>query len=277
MSRAPVMQLTLATLVTLVACANDPVYIPGPMNLEGGLDDGMGELTEATAQLVLPIELETMEDALVRAERTAALGIEVPYVKIGDIEVSVEWTIKNLEDREGIATVELNGATEFFEYNPDLIVLSNDDEAPPTPGLDGNIPIRIPALGSVSGLFTEDAVREASIDLEQITRGNINPFAATLNINKNATEIRPLLPYDPMMPDLPPMPDPNAMPIPREAFAQMIRIDLVFAPSHHMVLEYAVRIRDVRGIVADELLAAPVEELTQFMPMPFSLMAAPGT
>jgi hypothetical protein len=254
----------------LVGCANDPVYIPGPTNLEAGMDD----VAEARSELVLPINLETMEDAETRATRAAELGVEVPYVKLGDIEVSVEWTIKNLEDRAGVARIELNGANEYFAYDPDLIVLGDPDDAPPAPPLAGNIPIHVSPGGIVSGVFREDQLREASIDLDQITRANVNPFAAMLTINKNSQEIVGYLPYDPEMPG-PPVVDPDATPIPREAFAQLIRIDLVFIPSHHMVLEYAVRIRDLRGIVADRLLDAPAAELQAFAPAAFAIGTAP--
>jgi hypothetical protein len=267
----------IVILGTLVAgCGNDPVYIPGPTNLEAGMDDGAGGIVaEAKTQLVLPIETETPDDAAARADRTAALGIDVPYVKLGDLEVSVEWTIKNLDAVDGTARVELDGANELFAYDPDLIVLSTDDEAPPTPGLAGNIPIHVAANATVSGVFREDQLREASIDLDQITRANVNPFAAMLTVNKNDAAIQPLLPFDPTMPELPPMPDPDATAIPREAIAQIIRVDLVFAPTTHMVLDYAVRIRDLRGIVHDDLLAAPGGELQGFAPATFALMAAP--
>lgn len=272
----------------LVGCANDPVYMECPDNptdptciktLEAGMDDGtgMGTLTDAKSRLQLPINVEKAVDATARATRAAELGIQVPYVKLGDIEVEVEWTITNLDGMEGLALIELDGANEFFTYDPSMIKLSNDKEAPKTPGLDGNIPLHVPANGTISGIFREDQVREASIDLEQVTRANVNPFAATLRINKNDLQIVPMTPYDPTMPDLAPMPDPNAIPIPREAFANMIRIDLVFTPSRHMTLDYNVRVRDVRGgMMADKLLSAPAAEVTQFAPMDFSLMAAPG-
>jgi hypothetical protein len=267
-------------------CANDPVYMECPdmpadptclRSIEAGMDDGMGGIiAEAKTRLQLPINLEKDEDAVIRAMQTAELGVEVPYVKLGDIEVSVEWTITNLSDQEGIALVELDGATEFFEYDPDMIVLSTEDDAPPTPGLDGNIPLHIPANGTLSGLFREDQVREASIDLEQVTRANVNPFAATLRINKNDTQIVPFLPFDPLDPEAGPMVDPNAIPIPRAAFANIIRIDLVFSPNQHMRLDYAVRVRDVRGeMMNDELMAAPADELYPFAPMMFAVMAAP--
>jgi len=268
-----------------VGCANDPVYMECPDNptdplclrtLEAGQDDGTGMAVEAKSHLVLPINVEKTKDATARATRAAELGVDVPYVKLGDIEISVEWTITNLEDTEGIAKVELDGANEFFEYDPDMIVLSLERDAPPTPGLDGNIPIHVPANGTVSGIFREDQLREASIDLEQITRANVNPFAATLRINKNDTEIIPMLPFDPADPEAVPMVDPNAIPIPREAFASIIRIDLVFAPDRHMTLDYNVRVRDVRGdMMADKLLASDPGDLTQFAPATFSLMALP--
>ncbi len=276
----------LGVLVLLGACANDPVYVECPDEatdptclrvIEAGQDDGtgMGEVVaEAKTRLVLPINPEKPEDAEVRAMRAAELGVDVPYVKLGDIEVAVEWTITNLDEEEGTALVELDGATEFFGYDPDLIVQSTDDEAPPTPGLDGNIPLHIAGGGKLSGIFREDQVREASIDIEQITRANVNPFAATLKINKNDAQIQPFLPFDPMDPEAGPMIDPNAIAIPREAFAHLIRIDLVFQPDRHMTLEYNVRIRDIRGeMMNDKLMAADPADLQAFAPVDFAVMA----
>lgn len=275
-------------LAVFGACANDPVYVECPdtatdptclRSIEAGQDDGLGMggvVAEAKTRLVLPINPEKPKDATARAMRSAELGVDVPYVKLGDIEVAVEFTITNLEEEEGTALVELDGATEFFGYDPDLIVLSTDDEAPPTPGLDGNVPLHIPAGGTFSGLFREDQLREASIDIEQVTRGNVNPFNATLKINKNDTQIQPFLPFDPADPEAGPMIDPNAVPIPREAFAHMIRIDLVFQPSRHMRLEYNVRVRDIRGDMMNEkLMAADPADLQVFEPVDFEVVAAP--
>lgn len=265
---------SLLVALCAIGCTNDPVYLPGPTQLEGGLDDGMGEPVEARASLVLPINLETMEDADERAELQATVdpAVEVPYVRVGDLEISVEWTIKNLTDMPGSAMVQLNGANQFFEYDPSLLVLSSDDEAPPTPGLAGDTPIAIPALGSISGLFREDELREASIDLDQITRGNINPFRTRLTISKNLESFAQLAPltYDA---DGEPLPQAETgLVFPRVAIPQLLRIDLVFKPDRHMVLEYAVRVRDVRGELMNEmLLDAPAGELQGFAPAPFAV------
>ncbi|MEO7730552.1 MAG: hypothetical protein ABIY55_06230 [Kofleriaceae bacterium] len=258
----------LAVTLGVVGCANDPVYIPGPSTMEGGVDDGMGGISVDKASVQLPIKTETAEDAAKRAALAAKLMVAVPYVRVGDLEVEVEWTIKNLDDKDGQAKIELNGANELFSYDPELIILSpGDDEAPPTPGLGGDIPIAVPAKATVSGLFTEDQLREASIDLDQITRGNVNPFRAMLTISKNAKNFQPMTP--PMPGDEEYVQTPIGDPIPRDAFAEITRIDLVFKPTTHMTLQYNIRIRDLRGLMHDLLLTAVTEkpgELQAFMP-----------
>jgi hypothetical protein len=265
----------------LAGCANDPVYIPAPMAMEAGVADTTGKISEAKASLQLPIKTETASDKTARDALAAKLApVLVPYVKVGDLEVDVEWTIKNLDSKAGQATIELNGANELFSYDPSIIVLDpGNDEAPPTPGLAGDIPISVPGGGEISGLFTEDQLREASIDLDQISRGNMYPFRATLTVSKNAKEFQPMTPFVPVVEgeEAPPQ-TPVGPPIPREAFAGLIRIDLVFRPTTHMTLEFNVRIRDQRGIMHDLLLTAVTEkpdELQPFMPAVFNVGTAP--
>lgn len=269
----------LGSLCLIAGCANDPVYIPGPMALEAGVVDGMGVRSIGSVQLPLPIKTETTKDAAARAELAAELApVEVPYVRVGDIELDVEWTIRNLEMTECLAEIQLNGANEYFAYDPATLVLDPEDDDPPDPpGLQGDIPLHIPAGGTIAGLFTEDELREAAIDLDQITRGNVNPFRATLTVSKNAQMFQPLTP--PMPADDDYMQTPAGPAIPRAAFAQITRIDLVFKPECHMVLEYNVRVRDIRGIMHDLLLTAMAEapdELQTFNPVVYTpVVAAP--
>jgi hypothetical protein len=271
-------------LAGVVGCnANDPLYIQAPMTMEAGMSDpmNMGMLVQAKASLQLPIKTETAADKAQRDALSAKLApIQVPYVKVGDIEIDVEWTIKNLDTQPGQAQIELNGANELFSYDPSIINLAppGAEDPPKTPGLSGDIPIDVPAGGTVSGLFTEDDLREASIDLDQITRGNVNPFRAVLTISKNALSFQPMTP---------PVVDaagnitqsPMGPPVPREAFAEMVRIDLVFKPDRHMTLDFNVRVRDLRGIMHDLLLAAVTEkpgELQMFNPMAYDPMIGPA-
>lgn len=267
-------------LVGLVACgANDPMYIQAPMTMEAGMPDpaGMG-LTEAKASLQLPIKTETAADKKTRDALAAKLApILVPYVKVGDLELDVEWTIKNLDTKPGQVKIQLNGASEFFVYDPTMIMLAPPDaeDPPKTPGLAGDIPIDVPAGGSVSGLFTEDDLREAAIDIDQVTRGNINPFRAVQTVSKNALSFQPMTPpalgADGMLhqSDMGP-------PVPREAFAGMVRVDLVFKPDRHMTLDFNVRVRDLRGIMDDMLLSAKPAELQMFNPMPYAPVIGPA-
>jgi hypothetical protein len=255
-------------------CANDPVYIPGPAAIEAGMPDMMGQPTPGKASVQLPIKTETTEDRAKRDELAMTLApIEVPYVRIGDLEIEVEYTIHNTGNRAGQVLIELNGANEYFAYDPSTIQLAPDEEdAPETPGLSGNIPIDVPAMGEVSGLFTEDDVREAAIDLDQITRGHFNPFRATLTISKNAKEFQPMSALMPGIENY--MQVAEGPPIPREAFAGFTRIDLVFKPDRPMTLEYNIRIRDNRGIMHRLLLTAETEkpdELQVFSPADFAV------
>jgi hypothetical protein len=269
--------VTAAAGALIAGCANDPVYLPGLLTLEAGNVDAGGMPIPATAEHMLPIRLETAEEATIRATRTAELGgVEVPYVKLGDIEVSVEWTIQNIDTMPGTALVQLNGANEVFAYDPTLVTLGDPDEVPPAPGLEGDIPIHVEPGASISGLFREDQLREASIDLDQITRANLNPFAATLQVHKNAELFQPMTMLRPGVEDY--VQTPVGDPIPREAFRQLIRVDLVFKADRRMVMNYTIRVRDTRGIMHELLDAAVTEapgELTMFAPTDFAVVYTP--
>ncbi len=271
-------QLALGlALACAPACANDPDYIQAPTSMEAtGMElDMKGNEVGVKASLVIPFKTETTDDAAARAKLAATLMVDVPYVKVGDVAVSIEWTIKNLDTMPGIAKIQLNGANEFFSFDPTKVILSapNDNEAPPTPGLNGDVPIHVAAGESVSGLFREDELEETSVDLDQITRGNVSPFAAVISIDRNKDSFQPMTPPMPANPDY--VQTPVGMAIPRAAFANLVRVDLVFKPDRHMVLEYAIRVRDTRGILDGKLLTAPMGELQQFMPMEY-VPVAPG-
>ena len=250
---------------TVAACANDPIYIDPGDGIPAGLETDMeGEPVPGKASLLLPIEKETADDIKDREALQADLpaDVVVPYVRVGDLEVSVEWTIKSYGDMPGTAFIQINGANQFYEYDPEMIVLSEDEEAPKTPGLSGDIPIDVAPGQTVSGLFTEDDMREASIDLDQITRGRVNPFRARFTIAKSDEEFAQLteVEYDDEGEALPQMT--TGVVFPREVFAQMLRLDLVFSANRHMGMNFNVRVRDVRGkIINKKLSTAPADEL----------------
>jgi hypothetical protein len=231
------------------ACSDDPVYVQPDAALEA-----MGDETAAIAQLTLPIRLESEAEAAARAGRAAELGVQVPYVTRDDLDLSIEWTIKNLDGMEGVARIQVNGANEFFAYVPGAFVVDPDEEEVPPP-LTGDIPLVIPGSGQRSGVLQEDLLAEASLDLELITRGGRSPFAALLAVQESIKQFNA-----------------GGVEVPRDAFASLVRFDIAFLANRHMVLEYAVRVRDHRdpSLLHDRLTDAPAGQLTTFAPADFA-------
>lgn len=237
------------------ACTNTPDYIAPREALEVGIADPNAPdevISEATTQIFLPVRLETMDEAMERAAVAMELGVDVPFVDIDDLSISIEWTIKNLADEAGEARIHVNGGNERFVYVPDNFVVDPEEDEPPPPLL-GNVPIEVPAGAAVSGVFREDQLVEAAIDLELITRGAVNPFAALLQFHGDQDQLT----------------DENGMTVPRSAFGHLVQYDLRFLADQHMVLEYEIRARDHARILHERLLDAPAGETTEFMPEVF--------
>lgn len=259
-----------------VGCAPDGAAPMDTCHLEGGVDDGTGMLAEAKGSLHVPVKPDTMwkkADAAKRAELQMTMpdGVMVPDLRLEHYDLEVEWTVTNLDSKKSQFRVDLNGANEMYTYDPSMIILNpGDDEAPPTPPLAGNIPIDIEGNATVTGVFREDQLLEAAIDLDQITRGKVNPFAATLTVSKNADMFQPLTAavYDPQTGDVTPG-VPTGSPVPRAAFAQMVRVDLVFKPQTHMTLDYTLRVREHTEVIHEMGLNAPAGELNLLDPAPY--------
>jgi hypothetical protein len=261
--------LVAAAGLALGACADDPRYLDPMQNLEVGADPTMMNMP-AKGSLTLPIRLPNMQDMNEAAALQAKYpNITIPYVRVGDIDVEVEWTVKNLSNMDAVAFVEMNGANELFAYVPSAFIDPNAVEPPPPPPpLTGGAPVHVAANGTASGSFTEQQLKEASVDLDMITRGNVAPQHAMLeNGDANLPEFQPTQLIDPTMPDLGSMPVGD--PIPAAAYAQLVRIDMVFIADQHMVMEYSVRVRDHRGLLAPMLMQEPAADLQAFMPVDY--------
>ncbi len=268
--------------IGLAACTNptnDPQYVTCPAmgmdvcTLEAGVDDGMGGVTaEAKGSIHIPVKPEAdwkLADRQRRTElqETVDAAIEVPIYRLEHYDISVEWTVTNLTDQPSQFRVDLNGANEAFTYDPSLIIIDpTDDEAPPTPPLTGNIPIDIGPKAVVSGTFREDQLAEAAIDLDQISRGNINPFRATLTTSRRDDSFQPITPYDYVTMTGGEATGPA---VPSIAWRQLVRIDVVFKPLAHMKIDYAVRVREHTDVIHDEGLNAPAGELEILDPAPY--------
>lgn len=244
--------LALVVATALVACLEDPQYIPGPSSIEVGIEGS--DVFTGSVVVDLPVRPESMEDAEERVARAMEIGIgadQLAYVRNGDFDVSIEWTIKNLAGSEGEARIKVNGGNQFFYYVPtEFVVDPEEDEEPPP--LMGDVPLRIPENGTRNGVFREDQLREAAVDLEQITRAMVNPFAAVLTINEDDPGVAV-----------------GGILVPLDDVPEMIRFEIVFEADRHMVLEYGIRIRDRRNILHDHGLAAPAGEIVTWTPAMF--------
>ena len=255
-----------ALLLTALAagCSDDPQYVPANTNVEFDPASHVATDPDPQASVTLPIKIETAADAAARAALAAQFGVSVPYVRVGDLGVELSWSVKNLSTTDGTARIFVNGGNETFTYVPAKFV-ADPGEDPTPPPLMGNVPIPVAAGAVVTGLFSEDDVLEASIDLELITRGAESPFRALLTVYKDIQSYQPLTPIDPLNPDAPQMP--MGPPIPRAAMGQLDRFDVALSADQDMVVEFALRIRDHRGIIADELNDTPAGQLTVFSPV----------
>jgi hypothetical protein len=273
----------LIVIVMLSGCTNEPQYVtcatsgPAAMDLctlEAGQSDGMGgTVAEIKGSLHIPIKPEDQWRLVDRQRRLTIEAeindptIEVPIYRLEHYDISVEWTVQNLSMAMSEFRVDLNGANEAFTYDPTMIILdAGDEDAPPAPPLAGNIPINIGPGATISGTFREDQLVEAAIDCDQVTRGNVNPFRATLTASRHDEFFQPLSPYDPMTMTGGMATGPA---VPAVAFRQLVRVDIVFRPRAHMRIDFQVRVREHTDVIHEMGLNAPMGEIMVLDPPPY--------
>jgi hypothetical protein len=104
-------------------------------------------------------------------------------------------------------------------------------------------------------VFREDQLREAAIDLDLITRGGLNPFAAMLEHHEDLKQIEPAA----------------GAPIPISAVPHLIRFDLGLLSDQEVAMDYTIRLRSSRSpnLVHNKGVNASAGELTVFAPTDF--------
>ena len=253
---------TYALIFALVGCTNNQPQYVGCPEMPGAEKcvieaDGASDLATQSGSLHVPVKPDSAWRSVDR-DRRMELQMEVdpsvivPVYRLEHYDLSVEWTVTNHDASPGRFFVDLNGANEEVAYDPSLIDIDPaEDDEPPAPPLAGNIPIEIPANGTLQGVFREDQLVEAAIDLEQMTRGGFNPFRATLTISKNDEAFSPLA---------------GGAEIPRIAWRQLVRVDIVFRPDRHMTLELNLRVREQVEVIHEMGLNAPGGEVMLYDP-----------
>jgi hypothetical protein len=279
----------LGMLAGGAGCAEDPQYIGAPMGASFALE--FNGAAPAPMVVTLPFRQAVVDDPVEVMRRTdlaTELGLavdQIPYVRLDDVDLSVEWSMKNLEDCDAQVTFMINGGNQYFSYDP-AVLQPDPDEPQPPPLLGRSAPIPVPASGLVTGVFREDQVLEASIDLELITRANYNPFRAGLEVNKDMPTVEIYsMPPPPPPGQEPAEPMPTGMFLPREAWGLMTSFSMAFdaqttgqscgGTAPHLVFEFTFRARDHERRVHEEGLDAPAGELIPYMPAVYGAMAPP--
>jgi hypothetical protein len=231
----------LILLCSLSAACNNPVFIgerrplattdPTAMQTMAG---AMGVQPD-TDVFVVPVRQPTDKEMQQLADAQTALGLmmPVPWAQLGDFDIEVEYSIKNLEDTDVTAKLSLDGGSEFGDYNPALYVdpNANPDEVTPPPHLMGGTPVTIPAQGTVLGIFREDQFTEAGKDLEAITRypdpANVMdaPFKVLTRRSSADTTGYENVPANDIIP-------------------AMTRLAFTLTSDSHVAMDYTVRVRD---------------------------------
>jgi hypothetical protein len=235
------MRTRLFLLVVAAAGCNTPTYLPEHRPLETRVD-AMGGYTADSDLYVLPVRRPTQDErTALRSEQGArGLMMPVPWAATRDFAIEIEWSAKNLGDQAITAYFSMNGGNEFGDYVPSLYIdpTQNPEDQTPPPPLLGGSPITLAAHETQLGVFREDQLDEAALDLEAITRYPTNVLQTPFEvIAHDSSASRVGL---------------EAIPA-KDVTPAMVRMSFGLSADGHVVVDYSVRVRDRSG----DKLAAP--------------------
>lgn len=280
------MKLALAIMgiaTGAVGCANDPQYVKCgsadtkdvcELNSQDG--SGMGDSFSVSGSLHVPVMPadSSLKSTTAALQKTMPTGVTVPVYRLDQYDLALDYSITNYDGSDTQAAIALNGANEVYAWQPSLI-MPTSDESPPPPSLQGGTPIYVPANSTVTGQFTADDLLEAAIDLDEISRGNINMYQATLIDTKDEPSFQPLTPQQPPTTpdgDSPPQDDMGSA-VPRAAFRQLVRLDVTFLPSDptvHLELKYSMEVvPHIDNVISDMGMNAPSGQVMIYDPPAF--------
>jgi hypothetical protein len=220
----------LGALIALAgACSDDPVYlasVPPALEMAGGADGG-------TLALTVPIALATADDEKARMSLATQLDLpldQVPTARRDDTDLELEWSLANDGAKAANAKLAVNGASEYFRYDPALAkTMDMKDEPPP---LLGGRPIAVPAGQTVTGVFREDELAEAAQDLDGFARAGVNLDRTLITRwpTRDVTDGMPPLAF-----------------IPSAAIALLLELDIGVSSDQPLTLRAVLRVRDRSG------------------------------
>jgi hypothetical protein len=229
-------RLSLLALCGVLTACNSPTYFPGTRALVSQAGSGDTDL------FVVPVRKPTREEqaALVAEQMRLALPQPAAWAGLRDFDIEMHWSLHN-DDMTGTntATLSLNGGNEFGDYEPALFIdplAPAEDQVPPPP-LMGGTPLTLQGGETRTGVFREDQLAEAGIDLEAIVRyppaggGIATPFIVIEHLSSLSQAGLDGVP-------------------PKNPTAAMVRLQLTLASTGNVTAEYSVRVRDHSGKLA---------------------------
>ena len=252
--------------LALSAC-NNPAYYPGATRIVIDADDLAAAAEEEAANANPTIgaygqaeywldfrppsaaELDDLQPAgAMPAEQT-------PWVRRDELTMSVPWTLTNNSDNPMRAWVLLDGATEFYDYNPIAMygqAGGEEEEEIQFPSLLGFTPIMVEPREVVRGEFREDDMREAMYDLDVLSRFCGGPLAVLYHRSE----------ADPI----------GTEGVPDDAIiAGIVLLRLTLGADQPSTLEYSVRLRESEDIIYDS-----ARDARRYEPMPQPYVIAAG-
>lgn len=156
----------------------------------------------------------------------------LPWVERGELEIQVDFSLSNLDDEAREVDVIVNGANEFDEYVPTVMVIEED----PVP-LHSQWEWRFELAGRerITRTVREDELDEMAVDLATVVNGAPNSDQIVYRESKSAS-------------------DPRSQPYIPEVIPSLValRLGLRATRAAPILLEATVRVRDVGAKLADE-------------------------
>ncbi len=229
------MRSGFATLaLALLAGCNDPIYLNENRALETTLDSATMTFTADSDLYVLPVRRPSADEQkeLATERQTRKLPMAIPWVAEEDFAIEIEYTLENFDAIPVEATFSLNGGNEFGDYIP-ADFKSTDPNAPLPLPLLGGTPLVLAAKESHSGMFREDEIAEAAVDLEAIVRYPLQDVMTTpfVVIAHNSTVTRDGLQNIPA----------------GDVTPQMVRFYFALSATGNVRADFVIRVRDRSG------------------------------
>jgi hypothetical protein len=160
--------VSLVSLVLVAGCADQkenqvlqPFVVGMTTNTAAFYSDG--QVTLYQVQIPVPLPMRRPGDAEQKVQGPAPPLPRMPFLKQEDVEITVRFTLANLDDESRTVELLVDPWNEFVRYKPMIQVVSDEETAPDFSGFDKYF-----VLGPkerFEGVITPDDTKELAVDL----------------------------------------------------------------------------------------------------------------